>query len=350
MQINSVTYTKALAIMLVVLGHAFYKTPIESWVNLVHVPAFFFMSGYCFKESHLDKPYFFFKRRIEGLYIPFIKWGLLFLLFHNVFYNFGIYNATYGYNGSASYVYSLTDFFDKAKNILLFDGNERLLGAYWFLSSLFFGYLFFYFTLKVLSRIRYGNIIAGGILLAATVILCYINKSFYMISFRNFMAAFVIWAGYIYRGYDCRFHLSNGFILFSMCVMTIISLLANISFVNVLFTSLLPFIFVSILSSIGLFGICSKIENCRSNLIIKILQYIGNNTLTILTWHFTSFVLVSILIVNLCNIDYLRLAEFPTIEEYSCSLWGLVYFSFGMIIPLCIAYFNRFINSKYLKL
>ena len=51
---QTITYMKAIAIMLMVLGHSFYNTYVESWVNMFHVPVFFFTAGYCFKESHLD--------------------------------------------------------------------------------------------------------------------------------------------------------------------------------------------------------------------------------------------------------------------------------------------------------
>lgn len=54
----SVTYSKAIAIMLVVLGHAYFETPVECWVNFVHVPLFFFMAGYCFKEKYLENFFF----------------------------------------------------------------------------------------------------------------------------------------------------------------------------------------------------------------------------------------------------------------------------------------------------
>ena len=65
MRFDSITYTKAMAIMMVVLGHAFCTTSVESWVDYVHVPAFFFVSGYCFKETHLQSPYKYIKKKLR---------------------------------------------------------------------------------------------------------------------------------------------------------------------------------------------------------------------------------------------------------------------------------------------
>lgn len=139
--------------MLVVLGHACFETPVEWWVNFVHVPLFFFMSGYCFKEEYLDTPIIFIKKRIQGLYLPFVVWGLFFLLMHNVFYSLGVYNCDFGYNGIGTMPFSVSDTIKRAFRILLFQYGERLLGGYWFLPSLFTGSVAFYITLKILRNL-----------------------------------------------------------------------------------------------------------------------------------------------------------------------------------------------------
>ena len=49
----------------------------------------------------------------------------------------------------------------------------------------------------------------------------------------------------------------------------------------------------------------------------KALDFIGKNTLTILTWHFLAFKLVSLSIIGIYDLPIERLAEFPVIKEYS---------------------------------
>lgn len=81
-----------------------------------------------------------------------------------------------------------------------------------------------------------------------------------------------------------------------------------------------------------------------------VLQFIGNNTLTILTWHFLSFKFVSLLIIFIYGLPIERLAEFPVITEYSVKGWWLAYILFAMLATCGIAYSNRWIKSPWLKL
>lgn len=50
---NSVSFAKGIGIMLMVLGHTFFSAYGNALVYMFHMPLFFFLSGYCFRESHL---------------------------------------------------------------------------------------------------------------------------------------------------------------------------------------------------------------------------------------------------------------------------------------------------------
>ena len=105
------------------------------------MPLFFIVSGYCFKEKYLHEPISFVWKRIKGMWWPYVKWGLFFLILHNIFFHWNIYNDKYGYHGIVQHLYSMDDFINHAKNIFLMTQTECLLGGYWFLSSLFWGSL-----------------------------------------------------------------------------------------------------------------------------------------------------------------------------------------------------------------
>ena len=83
--------------------------------------------------------------------------------------------------------------------------------------------------------------------------------------------------------------------------------------------------------------------NSKDNWIKRILVYIGDNTLTVLTWHFISFKIVSLIIIYVENLPIERLAEFPVINDYTSQGWFILYFVTGMAVPLI------FTKSKYLK-
>ena len=67
---------RALAIICMVGGHAYTHSFLESFVSLFHMPLFFFVSGYCFKEKYLLSTKQFISRKIKGIWLPTIKWFL----------------------------------------------------------------------------------------------------------------------------------------------------------------------------------------------------------------------------------------------------------------------------------
>lgn len=87
MRDDSISIAKAIAIIAMVLGHSLTmqdeQNYVEAFVNMFHVGVFYFFAGYCFKEKYLVDFNIVLRQRIKGLYIPYVKYGLLFLLSHN---------------------------------------------------------------------------------------------------------------------------------------------------------------------------------------------------------------------------------------------------------------------------
>lgn len=77
-----VDYYKAIAIFLIVLGHAtLNETDLVDFLFTFHVPAFFFISGYLERTDCCQtKEYL--KKVIVSLVIPYFLWNILFLFFH----------------------------------------------------------------------------------------------------------------------------------------------------------------------------------------------------------------------------------------------------------------------------
>ncbi len=163
MRDNNVTIAKGLAIILMVFGHAIaYCSDVKDcgissvygwtydFIYMFHMPVFFFLAGYCFKEKYLNTPKVFLMKRIKGLYKPFVKWGLIFLLFHNVFCYLQIYNEEYGLPGAASVMYHWKDFAVHALHIVTrMTDAEHMLGGYWFLHTLFFASLIGFVGIRI---------------------------------------------------------------------------------------------------------------------------------------------------------------------------------------------------------
>ena len=116
------------------------------------MPLFFFFSGFCLKTEYFGLPWKFAWKRVKGIYWPYLKWCVVFLLLHNMMFRINLYSAEYGYKGNGSQLYSQNDFFERFRSIVfLMQGHEQLLGGYWFMRALFFGSLIAFVLLWLLN-------------------------------------------------------------------------------------------------------------------------------------------------------------------------------------------------------
>lgn len=126
-RIDQMDILKALAIIAVVIGHSGSPSPIYNFIYLYHMPLFFFISGYFYKNEYSNDISLLIKKRIKSLYIPFVAYEVLFLSLHNMFFNLNIYNNVVGFKDSVEHLYSLQDMIDAFRSILFFQGTETLL-------------------------------------------------------------------------------------------------------------------------------------------------------------------------------------------------------------------------------
>lgn len=184
---NRVTYSKAVAIILMIVGHSACSIPFfVQTLYMFHMPLFFFMSGFCFKNKYLSDPVTFVKKRLKGIYWPYVKWSLIFLLFHNVFCYLHIYDANYGCRTSE---YTIEQIQNLSKTIVLYmKWHDYLLGGYWFLKALLYSSMLAYLCLYIIERVKWRGsvnyikvVLGGGILLIVIIMnhyhyeICYLD-------------------------------------------------------------------------------------------------------------------------------------------------------------------------------
>lgn len=114
----------------------------------------------------------FVKKKIKGLYLPFLKWCVCFLLLHNVFMIIGVYNQTYGYLGGSSY-YTINDYLQKLFYIVFtMHDYEYLLGGFWFIRSLVVAILLIsIFSFFIRKEFMYKYILFCVFFLGVTIII-----------------------------------------------------------------------------------------------------------------------------------------------------------------------------------
>lgn len=82
---KSLDIAKAICIILMVVGHSGCPTYLYDFVYMFHMPCFFFVSGWLLNEKYVTDLKTGLIQKAKGSYYPFVKWTLIFLLFHNVF-------------------------------------------------------------------------------------------------------------------------------------------------------------------------------------------------------------------------------------------------------------------------
>lgn len=337
---NSVSFAKGIGIMLMVLGHTFFSAYGYAVIYMFHMPLFFFLSGYCFRVSHLENFKCYAKKRISRIYFPFVKWALIFLLLHNIFFYLNIYNGTFGFEGEVSQLYGVSDYLKKAFLIFFcLSGNEQLLGGYWFLHTMFFASFIFYALLKL--RIP---IVGGLIALLLSVFLYF--KGIPVVNIycgaKEWLAVACMMAGYMYKSYSIEKHVDKH-TAYVIPVCALLLILGSVywpgEMLDMKWTYTIPYFVSAIAGSI----IVMKLSRFSTRIqgFSNFIANIGNKTLEILTWHFLCFKLVSLVIIAYYGLPIERLAEFPVICPYNGQGWWILYFVIGVAVPVIATSFTK---------
>lgn len=331
---NSVSFAKGVGIMLMVLGHTFFSDYGYTLIYMFHMPLFFFISGYCFKDSHLENFRNYAQKRFSRIYITFVKWGLIFLLLHNVFYYFNIYNDLYGFEGVTSQLYSLSDYLKKTFLILFcLSGNEQLLGGYWFLHTMFFASFIFYGLLKLKMPVV-GGIVA--LLLSTLMYFRGIPVINIYCGAKEFLAVACMIAGYLYKSYSIeKFADKHSAYVILACASLLIlgSVYWKGEMLDMEWTHTIPYFISAIAGSIIVMKF-SRLLAEKTRWLSNFISNIGNKTLQILTWHFLCFKLVSLIIIAYYGLPVEQLAEFPVINPYNVQGWWVLYAVVGVAVPV----------------
>ncbi len=194
--------------------------------------------------------------------------------------------------------------------------------------------------------------IGGTLLLIVTIL---INKYDLWVPFVHIGAQATVGGtffmiGHVFSAYNIkRFNTCEMF--FSMVTLIIGSFfwpvsLADGSYVNFTNKVIVPYIFTAVLAVWSLYSLPWKIINGRLKVIF---EFIGRNTLTILTWHFLCFKVVSFLLIIIFSLDIKHLGEFPILHDFAGKGWWIVYVFGGILLPLSFTYCWHISQMKYFK-
>lgn len=327
---RSLSIGKGLCIVLMVIGHSPCPQWLSQWIYSFHMPFFFFASGMCFKEAYLDAPRQYFRKRVKGYYWPFVKWTLLFLLFHNLFAKCHLYSSAY----------ALSDFPERVVRALALSGSEQLLGGYWFLIEGFFASLIMFaliWSANKVKTIKYYPPLHGNMLIVSVLSLIMLlsaygvgeNKVAFKLHSVTFLATMFVLQGYAYKLMNRKLPLWQAAVALCLTFITI-QLFGDGLSMDIHGNAIFLFSPIAILTTISILAICERFVGLK---IGEWLDFIGCNTLTVLTFHFLAFKLVSLFIIIRDSSPIERLAEFPAIGDGTRYDW-LIYTLFGVGLPL----------------
>ena len=313
---------KAICIILMVIGHCDAPEGVTGFVYLFHMPAFFFVSGYLLKDKYFQDPWTFIKRRIGSLYVPYVFWELLFLALSGVFLRLHITDVQL----------TSREMLDCAVKYVTLRGHQPLLNGFWFLKTLFFASIACLFLLKWIRRRRW-IIVVGMLLLAG---LCRLVPADTTMVSRLFMACAFYVSGFLFSKMG-GVSISVGGSIAAILAVAVISLFWRQSiFVDGWEVAL--YYPVAMLGTLAVFGSARAID--RVDAPARFLDFVGDSTLTILTFHFLSFKLVSLVVIWLRGLPIERLAEFPVIHDGILFTWPL-YALVGVLFPLLVAFIRQ---------
>lgn len=328
---NYISIAKALGIILMVVGHSGCPTAISKFIYLFHMPLFFVCSGYFFKEiSDHTSLFSFYKKRMKGLYLPYLKWSLLFLLLHNTFRYLHI---------TESVIYHKEEYVGQFIKMVAMTDYELLIRPFWFIKELLFASIIVVTISFITSRMSIKK--RSELLFVIALIVSVLSKivpPIPIIGDGSVLCLSILYysTGILLYKYKHLIPQTYTTILLSF-IMVLIGSIYFIGTIDMRFTNLfnlIPYYLLSLTGIIMIWGISQKLETLKNN---SLLYYIGNHTMPILALNLLALKIGSLLKIWIYELPFEKLASFTVIYDYNSWFW-LIYTIIGVTIPLLIHY------------
>lgn len=342
MRDTSIDIIKGICIILMVWGHA--SGPFKHWIYLFHMAVFFIASGILWDDmrvTDLHKCRTFILKKMRSLWLPFVLCNAFFNLLHNVFLETGIYSDNPGFikmvTGANNYLQEYRTVYETCTEVfknLLFAGGSQLGGATWFLRTLF-QVLFVYMVIIYISgKFGYRKLIicisAFICVAGATIVSIYGLKL--LLGLHSFFASFLAFLAGVFLNKTSFSKKLSGhrykIIIISFCFLCILNKYGKTDMAAGNITNVVFFLISSVAGWFMLYSMAS----CKGIKDSKLLVYIGQHTLSIMTLHFLAFKIVTWIYLLISGRDMLYLAAFPVIRNVP-FLW-FFYTLCGVAVPL----------------
>lgn len=352
-RLNYMDIMKGLAIIMVAMGHI--GTHGGKLIYMFHMPLFFFISGYFYKESYTNVPIELLKKRSKTLYLTFIKYEIIFVLLHNLFYKINFYNSSADIPQKA---YTYANFCSNIVHVLVFDGTELLLSPLWFLTSLFIVTILFCFISYIVNKTLKLKEIFRAVIIIFLVIIgrfltkigMHIDNSLFGEEIFNvsFVALLYFYVGFLYKKHELKIKMH---ILIASVALVILVIGAKYSFNMDMRINYYPNFIVSIIGAISgiYFMVYLSKKMDESKFKFTSLKYIGKNTIIIMALHLTCFKFVELLQILVYKLPLYSLGNYR-IMNGEIWIWWILYVTVGIGIPISIIYIFEKIRKSIIDI
>ena len=352
MRTPSFTILKAIAIILVVIAHSAAPAYLSNFAYMVGVPAFFVLSGYFFKLDNLDNTSDFVIRRTKTLYLPFIKWGVFFLILHNLFFEVGFLSESYGNaQGGVTHPYNWTQAAQHLWSMVFnMSGYDPFMaGAFWFFRALFLANIAFIFLFKATrqlgkfktSTLQVVSVIALAFLLALWQAAMGLHiTGVAQGGYRELMGIVLLGIGFLLRRADetpdsSIWHNPIVMLAASSVVLMILTFVYPISMAakpgSVLSVPILTV--AGTAAFIWLRGLSEFILQLPEKY-TQWLQFTGENSLYIFVFHLLAFKVASMIKVGVYQLDWAMVGGHPVVQHELGDGFWLLYIFVGVVLPI----------------
>lgn len=340
---NYISIAKAIGIILMVAGHSGCPALINNFLYLFHMPLFFVCSGYFYQDIRdITKLKNYYTRKIQGLYVPYLKWSLFFLLFHNLFVVLNIIHSD---------MYDLSDYIKQLFNICIMKDFEILIRPFWFIKELLLSSI----LIATLSYLRYKylrkatTIVLAGIFFFLTVLCKYHKIKCPVLGDVSILTLSItyIYIGMLYRKYENNIRLGSATCIISFAITITGSILFS-GVIDMRYTTLsnvLPYFLLSITGILFIFGVSKKINTIQRKTDHHYIYYIGNHTMPILALNLLTLKIGNLIKIQIYDMPLESLASHTIIYDHNQLFW-MLYLIIGISIPLLIEHVYTFFIKK----
>ena len=321
---EQVSIAKGIGITLMVIGHSGCPMYLSQVIYSFHMVLFYFLSGFFFRDAKVvnNGPGFMI-RKFRGLYWPYIKWSIVFIILHNFFYRIGFNEMPLSYD----------EMWVNIKRAIrgMWQG-EHFLGAYWFLMSLFWEIVVF--SIIILIKNHYNSSKLTPIMVALLFVIGIVSMEMKIDIWlnRELMILPFFYLGYL-AGNKQLTILSVKYdkgIAYILCLplLLIIALFAKIAVGGNEYGPCYVYIITSFCGIYLVMTISKQLEGTRVG---QLLDKLGGVTLDVMTFHFLTFKVLTLILLLVLSLPPSVLKEWPVPFELH-DLW-LLYSFVGIIVP-----------------